>query len=119
MLARVDGLGDQLRDALAIASAAVPAGPRQLPDGVVVAGMGGSAIGGDLARGLLEARLPVPFHVNRDYRLPGWVRRGTLVIVSSYSGNTEETLSAYEHARSLGERGLAIRRGGGLGGRPA
>lgn len=115
MLARVHGLGDQLRDALSIASAAVPAGPRQIPDAVVVAGMGGSAIGGDLVRGMLDPVLPVPFLVNRDYRLPGFVRRGTLVVASSYSGNTEETLSAYEQARSAGAEVIAITTGGELG----
>ena len=55
---------------------------------VVVAGMGGSAIGGDVCRALLAAELNVPFLVSRNYNLPNWVNENTLVICSSYSGNT-------------------------------
>ena len=81
-------------------------------DGVVVCGMGGSAIGGDLVRGLVEPTASVPFVVHRGYSLPGWVGERTLVVVSTYSGGTEETLSAYAEARSRGARGLVITSGG-------
>ena len=65
---------------------------------IIVIGMGGSAIGGDLLRTLLSSQLLIPFHVCRHYRLPEYVDDESLVIVSSYSGNTEETLSAFEDA---------------------
>jgi glucose/mannose-6-phosphate isomerase len=70
-------------------------------NGVVVCGMGGSAIGGDLLRALAEPTAPVPVQVVRGYALPGWVDERTLVVASSYSGGTEETLAAFEEA---GER---------------
>ena len=60
-------------------------------NGVVLCGMGGSAIGGDLVRALVETESPVPFAVIRGYELPAWVGEKTLVIASSYSGGTEET----------------------------
>ena len=84
-------------------------------DGVVVCGMGGSAIGGDLVRSLVEGSSPVPFVVNRGYGLPAWVGERTLVIASSYSGGTEETLSALAEARGRGSRLMAITSGGELG----
>jgi len=65
---------------------------------IIVIGMGGSAIGGDLVRAYLNSRLLVPFQICRDYNLPEYVDDETLVITSSYSGNTEETLSALDDA---------------------
>jgi glucose/mannose-6-phosphate isomerase len=64
-------------------------------DKVIILGMGGSAIGGDMVRRLALAESKVPFWVHRDYGLPPFVDQNTLVIASSYSGNTEETLSAF------------------------
>ncbi|MGB3541817.1 bifunctional phosphoglucose/phosphomannose isomerase [Rubrivirga sp.] len=83
-------------------------------DGIVLCGMGGSAIGGDLVAGLVGPSSTVPFAVNRGYSLPGWVGEKTLVVVSSYSGGTEETLSAYAEAKRRGSRVLAITSGGDL-----
>ena len=83
-------------------------------DGIVLCGMGGSAIGGDLVRCLVEPTAPLPFIVNRGYSLPGWVGEKTLVIASSYSGGTEETLSAFADAKARGARRLAITSGGTL-----
>ena len=83
-------------------------------DGLVLCGMGGSAIGGDLVRGLVEPTAPIPFLVNRGYRLPGWVGERSLVVASSYSGGTEETLSAFEEARERGARVLVVTSGGQL-----
>ena len=57
--------------------------------------MGGSAIGADLARGAIGDRARRPFVTSRDYSPPSWVVEDTLVLCSSYSGNTEETLAAY------------------------
>lgn len=84
------------------------------PRNAVVLGMGGSAIGGDLVRSLLEGELKVPMQVNRDYDLPAWVNQDTLVVASSYSGNTEETLSGYDAARQRGAQVVAITTGGKL-----
>ena len=65
---------------------------------IVVAGMGGSAIGGDLVRSYLQGTAKIPFYICRHYRLPAFVGNKSLVIISSYSGNTEETLSAMNEA---------------------
>lgn len=84
------------------------------PSALVIAGMGGSAVSGDLLKGLLEDRLPFPMAVVRDYTTPAWVGRDALIICSSYSGNTEETLSSFDHARDLGATVLAVTSGGKL-----
>ena len=68
--------------------------PWDAPAAVAVLGMGGSAIGGDLVKGIWADRLTVPMEVIRGYDLPAWVDRDTLVIASSKSGGTEETISA-------------------------
>jgi glucose/mannose-6-phosphate isomerase len=79
---------------------------------IVLSGMGGSAIGGDLLRSYLSDVLRVPFFVNRHYVLPEFVDRNTLVIVSSYSGNTEETVAAHRDAIKRGARILCLTSGG-------
>jgi glucose/mannose-6-phosphate isomerase len=76
--------------------------------------MGGSAIGGDLLRALAEPDCGLPVMVNRDYTVPAFVNTETLVIASSYSGNTEETLSAFQEARQRGAALLAITTDGKL-----
>ncbi len=81
-------------------------------ENIVLAGMGGSAIGGDLLRCYALYEMKVPFVVNRDYLLPGFVNDRTLVILSSYSGNTEETLSMYEAAKYLHAQFFTITSGG-------
>jgi glucose/mannose-6-phosphate isomerase len=68
--------------------------PWETPRAVALLGMGGSAIGGDLVKGIWSDRLRVPMEVVRGYDLPAWVDRETLVIASSKSGGTEETISA-------------------------
>ena len=112
MLDRIKDLPKQVRDAWTIARAA------QLPPAhgdvrnITVAGMGGSAIGGDLAAALLAGELKVPMQVHRDYGLPAYVGRDSLVIASSYSGNTEESLSSFEEAQRRGARVLVLTTGG-------
>lgn len=81
---------------------------------VVLVGMGGSAIGGDLVRTFVRDRAPVPFSVVRDYQLPASVSAGSLVIASSYSGGTEETLAAYEEAAGRGAAVYVVSSGGEL-----
>jgi glucose/mannose-6-phosphate isomerase len=81
---------------------------------VVVTGLGGSGITGDLLRSYLHTECRVPILVNRHYDLPGFVGSETLVCAVSYSGNTEETLSAVGEARARGARLLAVTSGGQL-----
>ncbi|MBN2319340.1 MAG: bifunctional phosphoglucose/phosphomannose isomerase [Acidobacteria bacterium] len=81
---------------------------------IVVTGLGGSAIGGDLARSIAGRDLKKPFIVNRDYELPAFVDASTLLFACSYSGNTEETLSAYRQAVKANASILCITSGGKL-----
>ena len=88
--------------------------PKQFLDikNIVLIGMGGSAIGGDLVRSLLNSKLEIPFQVCRHYKLPESVDDETLVIASSYSGNTEETLAALDDALNRKAMTAAITTGG-------
>ena len=83
-------------------------------DKVVVLGMGGSAIGGDLVSSLVVAEARLPVLVCRDYHLPAFVDAQTLVVASSYSGMTEETLSSFEQALETEAKMLVITAGGKL-----
>lgn len=95
------------------ASAALPSWSAR-PDLVVLTGMGGSAAGGDFVRALFDAGASVPFLVNRDYEVPGYVSHGALVFACSHSGNTEETIAAYRTARHQGASLIVITSGGQL-----
>jgi len=79
---------------------------------VVVLGMGGSAIGGDLIRDLVKSSAKIPVHVVRDYDLPKFVDSTSLVIASTYSGETEETITAFTEAIDRGAKTLIISTGG-------
>lgn len=81
---------------------------------VVVAGMGGSALAALVAKVLLNRELPLSFEIVRTYDLPEYVSEGTLVIASSYSGNTEETLSALAQAKEKGAQVGILASGGKL-----
>jgi len=81
-------------------------------DNIVVCGLGGSAIAGDLVDQLTIDRIKIPFHVNRRYTLPSWVDERSLVILSSYSGNTEETISSFQQALNRGSKCVCITSGG-------
>lgn len=104
---------EQLVDALSRVDRA-GASSVDAPGGLIVAGMGGSAAGGRLAAAALGPRLSAPMVVADGYRLPGWAGPKTLVFLSSYSGNTEETLSAYDHAAAIGAPRLVATTGGAL-----
>jgi len=116
MLGRVSALADQCasgwEEGLGWRVPAAFFSARQL----LVLGMGGSAIGADLAAGIVGGRLKKPLLVNRTYDLPGWVDRDTAVLVCSYSGNTEETLSAAAQAARRTAKIAAITSGGKLAG---
>lgn len=81
---------------------------------IVVTGLGGSSISGDLLRSYLHLDCSVPILVNRHYSLPAFVGPETLVCAISYSGNTEETLSAFQAARQRGAKLLTVTSGGQL-----
>jgi glucose/mannose-6-phosphate isomerase len=82
---------------------------------IVFSGMGGSAIAGDVVKAVLGDALKVPMVVNRGYALPAFADKSTLFIASSYSGNTEETLSATEQAIKKGCRIVCVSSGGKIG----
>jgi glucose/mannose-6-phosphate isomerase len=111
--ADVLALHEHLGDALwRVESASIE--PQDSPGGLVVAGMGGSAIGGLLARAVLGDRASRRVSVSRDYGLPAWTTPDTTVLCSSYSGHTEETLAAFEAAGALGARRVVCTTGGRL-----
>jgi glucose/mannose-6-phosphate isomerase len=88
---------------------------QELRGGLVVCGMGGSAIGADLAGAVLIRRARRPVRTIREYSLDSWVTEDTLVVCASYSGNTEETLACYVQARDRNLPRVAITTGGKLG----
>jgi glucose/mannose-6-phosphate isomerase len=112
MIDDVLGIPDQLRDALwRIESARLEPADAA---GVMVCGMGGSAIGGDLAAAALGDRLTRPLITARGYELPSWATPEWTVLCSSYSGNTEETLACFAAAEALGARRIVASTGGSL-----
>lgn len=114
MIGQINGLPDQLDQAYHLGL------QLDLPkmEGirtVLVTGMGGSAIGADLVAAYVADRCSVPVLVHRDYGLPAWAKGPeTLVIPSSHSGNTEETLSSFQEAHARGCQILAVSTGGKL-----
>ena len=112
MLDDVLGIPDQLRDALwRVEGARLEAADSA---GLMVCGMGGSAIGADLAAAALGDRLTGPLLAVRGYALPSWVTPEWTVLCSSYSGGTEETLACFAAAEALGARRLVASTGGQL-----
>jgi glucose/mannose-6-phosphate isomerase len=116
MLSAILGLPEQVDDAKRIALGFEPGALRERTfSSLVIAGLGGSAIGGDLLRATYETIAPVPITVVRDYHLPASVNDTTLVYAASNSGNTEETLAAYAAARKARASIVAFSTGGTLG----
>jgi glucose/mannose-6-phosphate isomerase len=112
-LADVLALPEHLRDALWRVESAIME-ELDTPAGLVVAGMGGSAIGGALARAALGDHASRPIFVTRAYGLPSWTTPETMVLCASYSGNTEETLACFESAGALGAQRVVVTTGGRL-----
>ncbi|MGC8653158.1 MAG: bifunctional phosphoglucose/phosphomannose isomerase [Candidatus Kryptoniota bacterium] len=106
---------EQVEAALEIAAAAKLSISSRKVQNIVLTGLGGSAIGGDILRSYSANQLRVPMQINRSYTLPGYVNRNTLVVVSSYSGETEETISAYLQAKKKGAQIIVISSGGTIG----
>ncbi|HSX48155.1 MAG TPA: bifunctional phosphoglucose/phosphomannose isomerase [Candidatus Nanoarchaeia archaeon] len=84
------------------------------PTNIVLAGMGGSALAAEFINSWLLNRLPVPLTITRDYALPAWLDKDSLVLISSYSGNTEESLSCLQAALKRKLRVVVISSGGQL-----
>ena len=118
MLAHIDGLPDQLQSAWDLSQTQPFEGLKPSKGflrQIVISGMGGSAIGADLVSAAVMDTCPVPIFVHRDYGLPAFANGPeTLVICSSHSGNTEETLDSFETAVKNGCHVLAIATGGKL-----
>jgi glucose/mannose-6-phosphate isomerase len=111
----IEGFSEQLRDALRIGHDAQVSAPEREIRNVLVAGMGGSGIGGSLVSALAQNELKVPISVSKSYDIPSFVDQHTLFIASSFSGNTEETISALEQALKAGAQCVAITSGGTIG----
>jgi glucose/mannose-6-phosphate isomerase len=84
------------------------------PENIVVCGMGGSAIAGDIVESWLSERLHIPFITNRNYHIPSFVSENTLVLAISYSGNTYEVINMVEEAMEKGAKVIGISSGGKL-----
>lgn len=89
--------------------------PHQEPETIIVAGMGGSGIGGELLKDWSRTRLDIPVDVCRDYSLPKYVKKNSFVFVLSYSGETEESLSVFLEAFKRKCMVLCVSSGGSLG----
>jgi len=114
MLKTVLTLPGQLLEAWERALAAPLPRPEVPPSHIVAVGMGGSAIAADLIGAYLAPRLALPLVTIRDARLPAYVGRGSVVIATSYSGETDETLAAAEAAVASGAHVVAVTSGGRL-----
>lgn len=114
MHAVIAGLPKQCLQAMAITEQSAARIPQRRYRCIVVCGMGGSAIAADILSSYLQDKLDAPVLVNRDYGLPGWAGPDDLVIASSYSGDTEETLSGFAEALRKGAMVFGITSGGEL-----
>lgn len=110
----IEEFPDQIREAVQIAQEAQLINLPQQINNVVICGMGGSGIGGMIVKQLIDNEIGVPVVLVQDYKLPSFVDSHTLVIGSSYSGNTEETLVALEDAKSRGAHIAGVCSGGQL-----
>lgn len=114
LLGSVEALGDQILDALEqTKSITIPDDYKNIKN-VVVSAMGGSALGSHVIKSAFKSELTVPFEVISHYDLPKYVDSNTLVLLSSYSGTTEETLSGAEQAKAKGAKVMVITAGGKL-----
>jgi len=104
----------QILAAKAIAEAARIGFQKRDFNKILFLGMGGSAIGADLVKSYLYFESKIPIQVYREYALPGYIDSSTLAFISSYSGNTEETISAYRCAKEKGATLIVISSGGKL-----
>jgi len=113
MLDVVAGFPEQIKESKNIVESAALPNIYKVDD-IVISGMGASSISGDIIENLLRDRLDIPIHVTRQYDLPKWANKDTLVVSQSYSGNTEETLSTFKHATQKHCKIVGISSGGKL-----
>ena len=111
MKSLVGGFSKQLQEAMNIGES-IPRQDTQPFHHVLITGLGGSGIGGTIVSEIVSEKCPAPVTVNKDYFLPAFVSPHTLVIVSSYSGNTEETIQAMETALRKKAKVVCITSGG-------
>ncbi|HNS32538.1 MAG TPA: bifunctional phosphoglucose/phosphomannose isomerase [bacterium] len=104
MLEKLVAFAEQCREAYCLADSL----NLEAPGKILFCGMGGSAIGGDIIKAVCNNSSSIPVFVNRDYIIPSWVDKDTLVIIMSYSGNTEETISAFKKGRKSGCKLLCL-----------
>ena len=115
VLTAIERFADQCREGWEIGRATTGLPDSDGVDAIVVLGVGGSGVSGDVVQAVVEPRLPLPFRTVKSYGpLPEWVGRNTLVFAVSYSGDTEETLAAVDDALQRGARIVAITSGGAL-----
>lgn len=115
MRGMIAAMPEHMRDALIRAKEGLTNSDLQKPySNIVLGGLGGSAIGGDLVRSYLGNDLPIPFEIVRGYDLPASVTSNTLLVISSYSGNTEESLALFDAAIAKGIEPVCITAGGRL-----
>lgn len=115
MFEKIDGMPEHFLAAGELYRANEPSLPKRDYSQILLIGMGGSAIGGDIVAAALNGHAGIPILVSRGYTIPSWCGRDTLVVATSYSGGTEETLSAATEAIKRGAGLAAITTGGRLG----
>lgn len=114
MLESVNSLAEQIEHAwISVKKVSVPK-KFQKVNQIIISGMGGSSLGGHVIQSLFGTLLKTPVILRRDYNLPNWVDKNTLVLLSSYSGNTEEVISCAEEAVKKDLKALAITSNGKL-----
>ncbi|HET6244443.1 MAG: bifunctional phosphoglucose/phosphomannose isomerase [Bacteroidetes bacterium] len=114
MFELITNFPQQLREAIKIGESASLTKAKVPISNIVISGLGGSGIGGSIASQLFEKESPVPITVNNKYFLPAFVNSNTLVIISSYSGNTEETISCMKEAMKKSAKIVCITSGGAI-----
>jgi glucose/mannose-6-phosphate isomerase len=112
LLGSVETLPDQIQDAWEATKSLVFPDTFHNVSNIIVSGMGGSSLGALVIKRLFKDELQVPLEIYPHYHLPGYTSKDSLVILSSYSGSTEETLAAAEHAEKVGAK-IAVITGGG------
>ena len=113
MLDTVASFPEQIKETIEIINSSALPGFFKI-DNIVISGMGGSAISGEIIKTLLRDKISIPIYVNKEYNLPKWTNKNTLVLSQSYSGNTEETLSTFKHASQKKCKIIGISSGGKL-----
>ncbi|KYK24025.1 hypothetical protein AYK24_06835 [Thermoplasmatales archaeon SG8-52-4] len=113
MLGAVAGFPEQIKESKDIVDS-TSIGSIYKIDNIIISGMGASSISGDIIQSYFRDKIDIPIFVSRQYDLPKWANKNTLVISQSYSGNTEETLSTFKHACQKRSKIIGVSSGGKL-----